>query len=404
VVCADVLEHLREPAAVLDKIRSWLAPDGVLVASFPNAQHFSVVGALLDGNWTYEQSGLLDRDHVRFFTRREIEKLFYRAGFEIASLAPRPGTGLAEWQEAGRPTSMVVGTAHVSGLTPASAEALFAYQYLVTARPRPRVEYPLTSIILLTYNQLPFTMACVNSILMRTDEAYELIVVDNGSSDGTADYLRGLRGARVVYNPENRGFPVAANQGIRLSQGANIVLLNNDTMVTTGWLRRLLDALDIDSRIGLAGPCSNCVSGAQQVPVGYRDLSSLDGFAWEWAKEHSGILEDTHRLIGFCLAMKRNLVEQIGVLDERFEIGCFEDDDYCLRAIQAGWRAVIAREAFVHHFGSRTFLGSGVDFSPTIRENRLKFVKKWTTLQSVDGSADAAPPSAIPSRPSPPGA
>ena len=70
---------------------------------------------------------------------------------------------------------------------------------------------------------------------------------------------------------------------------------------------------------------------------------------------------DVNRLVGFCLLIRREVIEAIGLLDEQFGVGCFEDDDYCLRAIQAGYRAVIAGDAFVHHFGGRTFVGSGVD-------------------------------------------
>ena len=105
VVCADVLEHLREPAQVLEKIRRWLTPDGVLVASLPNVRHHTVVASLLEGNWTYESAGLLDSDHVRFFTRREIEKLLYRQGFEIQTLQAKPGPGYEEWDKAERPGS-----------------------------------------------------------------------------------------------------------------------------------------------------------------------------------------------------------------------------------------------------------------------------------------------------------
>ena len=86
IVCADILEHLRDPGGLLLKARSWLAPDGRLVASIPNVRHNSVVRSLLEGNWTYEPAGLLDRTHLRFFTRREIEKLFCRAGFAIDEL------------------------------------------------------------------------------------------------------------------------------------------------------------------------------------------------------------------------------------------------------------------------------------------------------------------------------
>jgi 2-polyprenyl-3-methyl-5-hydroxy-6-metoxy-1,4-benzoquinol methylase len=86
IVCADILEHLREPERLLLKARTWLAADGSLIASIPNVRHHSVVRSLLQGNWTYESAGLLDRDHVRFFTRREIEKMFFRAGFAIDEL------------------------------------------------------------------------------------------------------------------------------------------------------------------------------------------------------------------------------------------------------------------------------------------------------------------------------
>ena len=83
IVCGDILEHLREPERLLRIARTWLAADGCLIASIPNVRHHSVVGSLLGGNWTYESAGLLDRTHLRFFTRREIEKLFFRSGFAI---------------------------------------------------------------------------------------------------------------------------------------------------------------------------------------------------------------------------------------------------------------------------------------------------------------------------------
>ena len=88
IVCADVLEHLREPGRLLEQAREWLTPDGRLIASIPNVRHHSVVRSLLQGNWTYESAGLLDRTHLRFFTRREIEKLFHRAGSQSRACGP----------------------------------------------------------------------------------------------------------------------------------------------------------------------------------------------------------------------------------------------------------------------------------------------------------------------------
>ena len=95
------------------------------------------------------------------------------------------------------------------------------------------------------------------------------------------------------------------------------------------------------------------------------------------ARPRTGSWSTRGRLVGFCLLIRRAVIDAIGVLDERFGIGCFEDDDYCLRAIQAGWRAVIARDAFVHHFGGRTFMGSGLDHAAILRENEQRFREKW---------------------------
>jgi tetratricopeptide (TPR) repeat protein len=180
----------------------------------------------------------------------------------------------------------------------------------------------------------------------------------------------------VITNSENRGFPIAANQGMRAAKGQQILLLNNDTIVTTGWLRRMLRALESHPRIGLVGPCSNNVSGSQYVTVQYDELESLDGFAWDWGKSHARVVADTDRLVGFCLLIRREVVERIGLLDERFSPGNFEDDDYCLRALDAGFRAVIARDAFVHHFAGRTFLGTDIRFGELLAEKQQLFREK----------------------------
>ncbi len=398
VVCGDVLEHLRDPLAFLKRVRTWLRPDGVLVTSLPNVRHHSVVRGLLDGDWTYEPAGLLDHTHLRFFTRREVEKILFRAGFAVPDLVPVPGPGYEEWDAAGRPGTVTVGGLRVGGLDPADAEEFYAYQWLGAARPEPRPDPGVTSVVILTHNQLRLTRACVNSIRLLTDEPYELVFVDNGSTDGTPAYLTGLAAAdprvRVVLNPENRGFPAGCNQGIRVATGAQVLLLNNDTVVTAGWLTRLLRALRSGPDVGLAGPCSNHVSGDQQVPVTYPEdtLDGLDGFAWRHGRAHDGRAGDTDRLVGFCLLIKRAVIGAVGGLDEGFGLGNFEDDDYCRRARGAGFRAVIARDAFVHHVGGATFRATGVDYVGLMRANRDRFHRKWDT---------PAPAEPLPAAPAP---
>ncbi len=396
VVCADVLEHLRDPDALLRRVREWLAPGGVLVTSLPNVRHNTVVRALLEGNWTYESAGLLDETHLRFFTRREIGKMLFRAGFDLREQQVVPGSGHAEWTASGRPVEARVGGLSYRGRNERDAEEFFVYQYLTTAEPAVREPDGLTSVVLVTYGQLPLTMACLDSIRRYTDEPYELIVVDNASPDGSADWLRRQSDVRLVENDENRGFPAAVNQGIELARGDQVLLLNNDTVVTTGWLRRMLDALGSDERIGLVGPVSNNVSGPQCVQAGYEHVESLDGFAWDWAEEHAGQVVDLERLVGFCLLVDRRVIDEVGVLDERFGIGNFEDDDLCRRAREAGYRAVVAVDSFVHHVGSATFRAAGVDFAGLLEENQRLYDEKWgESAPADDGPADESEPSDV---------
>lgn len=392
IVCADVLEHLRQPERVLRRLKAALKPGGSLVLSLPNVQHHSVITGLLDGDFTYEPAGLLDEDHVRFFTRREIEKLLFRTGFRATDWQAVPGPGWEEWETAGRPGEVRIGGLMINGLSPEAAAGFFAYQYLIRAEPIPARDDGLTSIVLVTWNQLAYTRQCVESLRFRTDESYELIVVDNGSTDGTVEYFQSQADVTLIANPDNRGFPAAVNQGLRVARGQQVLLLNNDTLLTTGWLRRMLDALRSDPQIGLVGPVSNSVSGPQQVPVRYRDLSGLDGFAWNWGQQHDGQITDLDRLVGFCLLISRGCLDQVGELDEQFGLGNFEDDDYCRRARAAGFRTVVAVDAFVHHFGHRSFAASDVDFGALLQENQRKFEEKW----SIPAGSPAIPPAPRP--------
>jgi SAM-dependent methyltransferase len=135
VICGDVLEHLRDPERFLQRTRNWLAKDGQIVASLPNVRHHSVVSALLEGNWSYEPAGLLDENHLNFFTRRDMVDLFEHAGFQVAEMRLVPGPGYEEWRRSGCPGAVRVGRLHIADTSPEEAEEFFVYQYLLVATP-----------------------------------------------------------------------------------------------------------------------------------------------------------------------------------------------------------------------------------------------------------------------------
>jgi GT2 family glycosyltransferase/tetratricopeptide (TPR) repeat protein/SAM-dependent methyltransferase len=390
----SILTRLKDPWRLLARVQPCLRPEGRLVVGAPNLRHHLAIATLLDGDWSGTSIPALAPEQLRFFTRREMEKMVFRAGFEITETRAVPGPGYESWANAGRRGEVSVGRFHVGGLSPEQAEEFYASHFLLSAVPR-TVPPDLTSIIILTHNQLAYTQRCVESIARYTDNPYELIFVDNASTDGTVEYLRGISSAKVILNSENRGFPAGVNQGIAVARGEHILLMNNDCVVTTGWLDRLLRALYSNPEVGMVGPCSNNVSGEQQVTVAYDDLSCLDGFAWDYGRANDRRYVQTDRLVGFCLLMKREAVDKIGPLDERFGIGCYEDDDYCRRAVQAGYRLLIAFDAFVHHFGSRTFVGSGTDLGEVLRHGEKLFREKWAG-QEQDNSPSTSP---SPSRP-----
>lgn len=246
----------------------------------------------------------------------------------------------------------------------------------------------LTSIVIPCLDQIAYTRQCVESIFEHTPEPFELIFINNGSSDGTGEYLRQLAPPNsnvvVISNSRNIGFGAACNQGIKASSGNYILLLNNDTVVTPGWLTRMLAAGRRLKDVGIIGPRSNVVSGAQRIiDIPYGSAEEMREFARHRAVEFASRGFETNRLIGFCMLIKKEVIDKIGGFDRRFGMGNFEDDDICLRARIAGYRLWVCDDVFVHHYGSVTFNGARLDHSRLMAENLEKFREKWGLPESV---------------------
>ncbi|NUU60944.1 glycosyltransferase [Paenibacillus agri] len=239
--------------------------------------------------------------------------------------------------------------------------------------------YPLkTSIILLTYNKLQYTQACIESIRKYTQKGtYQLIVVDNLSTDGTRDWLADQTDILTIFNEENVGFPKGCNQGIEIATGDNILLLNNDVLVTENWLSLMSECLYSSNDIGAVGPVSNSAYGDQEIDTPYSTLDEMWSFANKYNLSTAPDWEQKIKLIGFCMLIKKEVVDQIGLLDEIFSPGMCEDGDYSLRIIQAGYKLMVCRNIFIHHFGSTSFGEMPEQRQQLWARNRQKFAEKW---------------------------
>jgi GT2 family glycosyltransferase len=252
----------------------------------------------------------------------------------------------------------------------------------IPAAPRRGEPAPDVSIVVVTHNGLLFTRLCLESLLTTTPApAFEVIVADNGSTDGTPEYLAELArrwpNVRAVFNGENLGFAAANNRALELARGAVLVLLNNDTIPTHGWLDGLLRHL-ADPAVGLVGPVTNRAGNEAQVETAYRTLGECRRFAAGQAAARAGRRFDIRMLAMYCAAMRREVFAAVGPLDERFEVGLFEDDDYAVRVRAAGYRVVCAEDVFVHHFGQASIgaLEAGA-YGRLFHANRRRWEAKW---------------------------
>jgi GT2 family glycosyltransferase len=243
----------------------------------------------------------------------------------------------------------------------------------------------LVSIVVVTFNGLVFTKLCVESVFVSAaQDDFEMIVVDNASSDGTLEYLRTLEAGnarvRVLRNPMNRGFAAAVNQGLATAEGDVLVVLNNDVVVTPGWLDPLVAHLG-DPAVGGVGCVTNRIGNDAQVNADYQTYGGLVRFARHYTAAHAGEGFDITTIAMFCFAMRRDTYQRVGPLDEQFGVGLFEDDDYAMRVRAEGYRTVCAEDVFVHHFDKASFGGltpSG-GYAELLEANRRRFEQKWGT-------------------------
>lgn len=227
---------------------------------------------------------------------------------------------------------------------------------------------PICDIIMIAWNQLESTRRALESVLSNTRVSFRLILIDNGSEPPTAEFLRRFASdlgdrCALIRNPENLGFIKAANQGLLSSRAPFVCLLNNDVLVTEGWLDAMLSFARSHPEIGLVNPVS--VEGDRAGdPLRYR-------IAGEWSEEEFAT--------GECLLMRREVFEKLGLFDESYGIGYYEDLDYSRRAQSVGLGCARTRDAVVvHHRGTsfaKRFEQSELDHHRD--QNRSLYEERW---------------------------
>ena len=325
------------------------------------------VGAVeeIDSDYPRHSRAATEIAREHFDAERVLGSLLERVGL------PRTPPGIVLTPLSRRPTK----------LPPATVAAVLAAPLPVSlSSPGER---PAVSLVVVTHNGLAFSRMCVESLLASLDvPRLELIVVDNGSSDRTVDYIERLQErdsrVRLIAHGCNAGFAAAVNHGLAAATGDTLVVLNNDTILPRRSLSRLVRHLE-DTSIGLLGPVSNQAATEAEIDVTYRTYAELALAAEKRALTHPGRPVDLPVLTMFCVALRRDVYEAVGPLDERFEVALFEDDDYSLRVRRAGYRVAFAEDVLVHHFGEGS-LGALVptgQHASLFETNRRRFEQKW---------------------------
>lgn len=236
---------------------------------------------------------------------------------------------------------------------------------------RPDAGYPDVDIIVPVYNAREAVEACLRSLVRHTTVPHRVLIIDDASDEATAELLRAVAQryphVSCLRNAENIGYTRSVNRGMAASAAARVCVLNSDCAVTPRWLERLVDCSLSHPAIGMVGPLSNAAS-FQSVPA----VKNREGTGWSFNPLPGGTTpDDVATLVsecserawpsvgvinGFCQLISRAVIERIGLLDEEsFPRGFGEENDYCARAVKAGFRIVIADDAYVHHLKSQSF-------------------------------------------------
>lgn len=231
-------------------------------------------------------------------------------------------------------------------------------------------------IIVPLYNKIEFTKEFVHSLQANTDVPVRVIFIDNNSTDDTRNFLLSLRPIRhchfkIILNDENEGFIRAVNEGMKISEAPFICIANNDLIFTKRWLEEILDIFKKFPDIGLLNPNSN------NLGLKPEEGTSLNDFAEQLDGKYRGTMTEHPACVGFCMVLKRTVVDKIGGLSEEFIPMFFEDTDYSRRVVQAGFKIGVAKASYVWHHEHGSLSQLGPEQEKIYAQSEATFIKKW---------------------------
>ncbi|MCP3928294.1 MAG: glycosyltransferase [Bacteroidetes bacterium] len=246
------------------------------------------------------------------------------------------------------------------------------------------------SVVIPVFNKVEYTYKCLKSILQVSESKlpYEVIVVDNASSDGTPGFLKKIKGVNAIFNKENKGFVEACNMGAAQARGQFVLFLNNDTQVTAQWLDKMLAPFKTDEKVGITGAKLVYPDGTLQEAGG---IIFQDATGWNYGKGQDpeqpefSYRKEVDYCSGACLMIRKTLWDEIGGFDMRYAPAYYEDTDLCFTARKMGYKVIYQPEARIIHYEG---VSAGTDINKGFKryqqENHEKFLDKWEQVLKND--------------------
>ena len=245
----------------------------------------------------------------------------------------------------------------------------------------------LYSIIIISHNNFEGTTRGALESLVGDDkdsELREVIVIDNGSDDFTRRQLNQFSSPslklKLILNESNLGFPKAVNMGIKEARGQYLVLLNSDTRVMPGAMLKLVRALEENPVYGAISPVTNSAGNEQHILFPDNDPEKILESAKNWTRNASPNLLLSQRLDFSCVAISKQTFDRIGLLDEDFSPGYFEDFDFCIRLTSNNLKMGVLETAFVYHEGGASFSEKPKSTRRLIKANKKKIMEKHSGI------------------------